>query len=236
MMPESNPLVQSQIKHDDMVVPLAKSEDTYEDYFNELSKLQENDVIVRSNCKFCTHPARAEAELRFEKSGHFANVQHFFDEWNKTHPDAPAMNMVNIRTHIHNHYLQQQKSLWLREYSEKIRSVMNMKINDDRRLDMLRHQFEIKLFEIAADPTLDVLKAADAMVKIGKTIADITVVLGKLRGDIQPVQLLRQTFESAWEQIIIRETDVDIQRALLQSLSDFQSRLEGVPLIETEET
>lgn len=230
-MPDSNPLVQSQAKHE-TIVPLNKIESTYDEYFHELTKLQEDDIIVRSNCKFCTHPARAEAELKFEKSGHYASVERFFEDWSKTHPDDPVMNPMNIRNHILNHYLQQQKRIWLREYSERLLSIMNKRISDDQRLDMLKHQFEMKLHEIASDPTIPPLKAADAMAKMGKVVVDITLTIAKLRGEIQTVQVVMEKFSDAWERLILRQQDPQMRRALVQSLEFFQSDLEGLPIVE----
>ena len=232
-MPNANPLVQSQIKRE-TIVPLNRLESTYDDYFKELTKLQADDIIVRANCKFCTHPARAEAELRFEKSGHFVNVEHCFDDWNKTHPDAPVMNHQNIRNHIYNHYLQQQKRIWLREYSASLISVMNKRISDEQRLEKIRCQLEMKMDEVLADPTIEPLKAVDAISKLSKAIVDLARTLGELKGDIQTVEIVITKLSNTWERLIMSQQDPQMKRVLIKSLEFFQSDLEGIPLSEQE--
>lgn len=213
-------------------LPLAKSEKLYDDYFKELSKLQQDDIICRPNCKFCVHPARIEAEQKWEQTGIYASVERFFENYRKEHPEAPQMNFLNIKNHLLNHYEQQQKKVWLREYSDRLLSVMNKRITDEQRMDLMKHQFEMKLHEIASDPTLDPLKQVVAMTKLGKVILDIAMTGAKLRGELQSVHLVTEKLTNVWVSTIMQQEDPRVKKALLDSLDEFQYHLEGVPILE----
>jgi hypothetical protein len=211
-------------------LPLAKSEKLYQDYFGELSKLQQDDIICRPNCKFCIHPARQDAEHKWEQTGVYANVERFFEKYREVHPEAPQMSFVNIKNHLLNHYEQQQKKVWLREYSERLLSVMNKRVTDEQRMDLMKQQFEMKLHEVASDPTLDVYKQVDAMTKLGKLILDIAVTGAKLRGELQSVHLVTEKLTNVWVSTINQQHDPTIKKILLDSLDEFQDHLEGVPI------
>lgn len=212
-------------------LPLAKSEKLYQDYFQELSKLQQDDIISRPNCKFCVHPARQEAEQKWEQTGVYASVERFFENYRKEHPEAPRMSFLNIKNHLLNHYEQQQKKVWLREYSDRLLAVMNKRVTDEQRMDLMKQQFEMKLHEIASDPTLDPIKQVDAMTKLGKVILDIAVTGAKLRGELQSVHLVTEKLTNVWVSTIQQQNDPKIKKILLDSLDEFQDHLEGLPLL-----
>lgn len=216
-------------------LPLAKSDQLYQDYFKELSKLQEDDVICRPNCKFCVHPARQEAEQKWEQTGIYASVERFFDKYQKDHPEAPSMSFLNIKNHLLNHYEQQQKKVWLREYSDRLLAVMNKRVTDEQRMDLMKQQFEMKLHEVASDPTLDPIKQVDAMTKLGKVILDIAMTGAKLRGELQSVHLVTEKLTNVWVNTIQQQSDPKIKKILLDSLDEFQDHLNDVPLLEETE-
>lgn len=216
-------------------LPLAKSEQLYQDYFKELSKLQQDDIICRPNCKFCVHPARQGAEQKWEQTGIYASVERYFEDYRKKNPEAPQMSFLNIKNHLLNHYEQQQKKVWLREYSDRLLSVMNKRVTDEQRMDLMKQQFEMKLHEIASDPTLDPFKQADAMTKLAKVILDIAVTGAKLRGELQSVHLVTEKLTNVWVSMVQGQNDPRIKKILLDSLDEFQDHLEGLPLDPSEE-
>lgn len=212
-------------------ISLSKVSELYSEYYDELSKFEDGDVIIRPNCKFCLHPARVEAEKKYEDTKSYKAVALFFEEYKKSHPDVEifdTMSATHISHHITQHYLQQQKRLWIKEYSERVLSVMNKKINDEHRLDMLSRQMEIKLTEIAADPTLDPIKQADSMVKLGKMISDLMLTQAKLKGDIEDVDLMSEKIISIWSKTIQIQSDHNVKRILIEALHSFESQWHGV--------
>lgn len=209
---------------------------SYDSLFKEITKLEEGDVIVRQNCKFCTHPLRAEAERKFEQGNRtsYTLVLKFFQEHEKTNPELPTMNLSNIKAHILNHYIQQEKRAWMREYSGRLTEIMNYKISQDRMFEMLSATLEMKLHEIASDPTLDPLKQADTMTKIVKSKLEVIVVQNRLRGEMDAVNILTETLQNVWFHQIKSEKDPLVKRSLIRCLDAFQSKMEGTILPQTE--
>jgi hypothetical protein len=215
-------------------LPLAKSEQHIDSYFKELTKLQKDDVICRPNCKFCVHPDRQAAEMKWEKTGIYASVERHFDNYRKEHPEAQQMSFLNIKNHLLNHYEQQQKKVWLREYSDRLLSVMNKRLSDEQSMELMKQQFLLKLHEITSDPTLDPFKQVDAMSKLGKVILEIQMTSARLKGEIQGVQLVTDKLTNVWVSLISDANDPKLKHLLMNSLDQFLD-LEGVPLIESEE-
>ena len=216
-------------------LPLAKSENHVEAYFKELTKLEKDDVVCRPNCKFCVHSARQDAEMVWERTGVYASVERFFDNYRKENPEAPQMSFVNIKSHLLNHYEQQQQKVWLREYSDRLLSVMNKRVSDEQNMELMKQQFQIKLHEICADPTLDVFKQVDAMSKLGKIILEIQITSARLKGEVQSVQLVTEKLTNVWVTLVNDAEDPKLKHLLMDSLDQFKDHLEGVPLDSTAE-
>jgi len=209
---------------------------TYDSLFKEITKLDKNDIICRANCKFCNHSARFDAERKYEQGNRtsYTLVVKFFDEYRKQHPEAPVMNVPNVRDHILHHYLQQEKKMWMREYSGRLTELMNYKISEDREFEMLAATLELKLHEIASDPTLDTLKQADTMTKIIKSKLDVKAMQHRLRGEMDGVSMLTENLQNVWFHMIKSEKDPLIKRSLIKCLDAFQSNFEGTVLPKTE--
>ncbi len=210
---------------------------TYESLFDQITKLDSGDVIIKGDCKFCNHPARIEAEQAYEKGNRtsYAIVLKFFKDWEKAHPDSglPPMNNQNIRVHLLNHYLQQEKRIWMREYTDNLKSVMNYKIDQSRKFEMLASALQMKFCEIGADPTIDNVKQADIMTKLSKSMIEIILTQAKLRGEMQVINVVVDKFQSVWVQMVNNQRDEDTRRVLLEGLESFQSQLEGTVLPES---
>jgi hypothetical protein len=215
-------------------IELPDVEKSYDKIFAEITKIEEGQVIVRQDCKFCMHPARIEAEQKYEQTKSWTPVAKFFKDYQAEHPDAPTMNIPNIRNHILNHYMQQEKKAWLKEYTSRLSELMNYKVGKDRMFEMLSATLELKLHEIASDPTLDLLKQADTMTKLVKAMLDVFAIQSRLRGEIQAVNIFTQAFQGVWANMIKKEDDPRVKRRLMIALESFQSQLEGTIAPETE--
>ena len=217
-------LVQSQKKaEENQGFLLPNTEKTYDKYFKKITELQANDVIVLSHCKFCIHPLRAEAEAKWESTkgqlgkGCYALVLKFLNE----HADEYGgihFNYQNVHVHLNHHYEQQLKRLWLREYGQHLASIMNYKIGKDEMFEAMIQATQLKLFEMAANPDIDVAKQADMMVKLTKSILDIIVVQAKLRGDIDTIDIYKEKFQNIIVNFIAKEQDSTRQRELIEQL------------------
>jgi len=137
------------------MMPFAEA--SYEKLFKQVTKLEEGNIIKKTNCKFCMHPARADAELEWEKSnrGGVMRVMKFFQDYRKEHPESPAMSSPNLRNHLFNHYSKQEQKMWLQEYSGRLMDFMNYKLGKDQMFEALSATMQMHLFDIASDPTID---------------------------------------------------------------------------------
>lgn len=215
-------------------VGLSKIEAMYGEYYNAMTRLDEGDIIRKTTCLCCVHPARADAEKRYEETNSFSAAARIFDDFRKANPDSPEIALSRVKNHILQHYLQQQKKIWIREYSERILPTLNKRISDEQRLDLLTHQLEYKFNEIAADPQLDPIKQSDAMTKLTKMIIEVRAMQAKMKGEIHDVNMMTDKFVAIWAQTIEREKDASIQRKLIEALEHFQEQ-SGLPIIDVGE-
>jgi len=212
-------------------VSLPSVERDYEALFKEVSKLDENDLVVRKNCKFCNHPNRFDAELKWEKSGgSFAMVQKYFDELCVLDPTLPHMTYQNIRDHVYNHYKAQERKIFLREYSERLRDFINYKTSRDKMFEAQDAALEMQLFDIASSPNIDSCKKADVMCKIGKLRLEILLTQQRLKGELNVGHAMVEKFMNVWLHLIGAQKDEQVRKGLMDALDSFQSQIEGLGL------
>lgn len=231
---ENNGLDLSQSKkkaEEPFVVPaIEKSHDLY---FNKVTELQAGDVIVSALCKFCNHPLRTEAEAKWETTkgahgpGSYAQVYRFLNEKVKEMeaPNNTKFAYPSVINHLSNHYEQQQKRMWLREYGTHLSDIMNYKIAKEQSFELIKQSLQLKFFETAADPHLDAPKQVDMMSKLTKSILDVEVVAAKLRGDIDTIDVYKQKFQGLIVALITDEKDKDKRREYLEKVDRFKDEI-----------
>lgn len=210
------------------LVPINQIEQTYNGMFRELSELSEGDIVISPTCGFCNHQVRAEAEAVWEKTSNFTSVEKVFRDYEKQNPQIAVVSYGSIRNHIHKHYAQQEKRLWLREYANRLGTMINYKIHQDKRMELLMAQMEMKLLDVASDPTLDVLKQADAMTKLTKMMLEITDFQARLRGELQSTSGLTEKFTQIWLHVISSQTNEQVKRQLVEALDTFQEQFSNI--------
>jgi len=210
-------------------------ESSYDRVFKQITKLEEGDIICRANCKFCNHPIRIEAEKKYEQGNRtsYSLVLKFFKDWESKNPEVPPMNMVNVRSHLLNHYLQQERRIMIREYGDNLKEIMNYKIHQDQRFDMLRSSLELKLHEIASDRSLDPMKQVDTICKVTKAICEIEVTRSKLKSQLDAEQAMLEKCANAWSYAIRLTDHPEAKRRLVDAMESFEASLDGVILPET---
>lgn len=192
-------------------------------YFDKITEMQAGDIIVKGNCKLCNHPLRNQAELKWEQSkssngkGNCSAIARFLNE-STEHNDGITFSSININHHMLNHYEQQQRRIWLREYGKHLASVMNYKINRDSMFETLLQSMYMKMMEVASDPTLDSVKQAETMTKLTKSIGEICMAQARLRGEIEPVEAFKEKFHQIIVSFITTEKDPNRQRLLMNHL------------------
>lgn len=214
--------------------PLGEINEKYKQYFKRLTRLGAGDVITRPNCKFCNHPARKEGEEEFEKYGSYAAVERFFEKYHQSHPEAPLMNFRNIRSHIENHFYQQQKKQRMAEYCDWLTEVMSEKRAKEEMFGILCESAKMKYMEVVSNNALEPSRQVDAMVKLGKLVLDVAKYEAEIRGDLKPVNILIDKVTNVWHHAIKDEEDPKVQRRLLEVLDIFQTEVEGAGIGEKE--
>jgi len=225
---EPSNLAQSQKKSEqDNNFSMPSIEKVHDKYFQKITELQAGDVIVVKTCKLCQHPLRADAEAKWEQTkgthgkGNYSLVLKYLNE-KSTDVVFTYMNVIN---HIANHYEQQKKRMWLREYGNHLSDVMNYQITKEKSFDMMKQALRLKFFEAASNPDMDNSKQADVMTKLTKSILDIEMISAKLRGEIDTIDVYKQKFQNLIVNLITDEKDKDRQREMLEKVDQFKDEI-----------
>lgn len=166
---------------------------------------------------------RAEAEAKWEQTkgqngkGSYGLVIKFLNEQIDKY-GGDKFNHQNVSVHLNHHYEQQVKRLWLREYGQHLAGIMNYKIGKDEMFETMIQATQLKYFELAANPDVDLVKQADMMTKLAKSILDIAIVQSKLRGDIDTIDIYKEKFHNIIVNFIAKEQNPDGRRELIEQL------------------
>jgi hypothetical protein len=221
----ANPESQKDFKANSLVIP--EVEEAMKGWCQELAKLEEGDIIRRADCKFCNHRLRQDAEQKWEETHNFNLVQRFFAQ-NWQEGDPPKMNYANLRNHLMGHYERQVHKVQIREYSERLQSMLNYKITKDQQLEALSTSLQMKYVEIASNSEHDELRAADMQIKIAKMLLDIIAMQARLRGELNSVNVVVEKFVNSWVHLITSEKDPERRGQLTEYLQQFREELSGL--------
>ncbi len=215
------------VSSDESLFP--KIERDYENLFNQISKLEESQLIVRPNCKFCNHPARADGELKWEQSGgSYTMVEKFFAKYSEQNPQYPKMTYHNIHDHIWNHYTEQVRKIFLKEYGNRLQEFINFKVTTAKRFDGNLAVLEMQIFDLASNPMIDAIKKSQTIVQLMKMQLEISVAQAKLNGEMEHGAVMTEKFMNTWMHIMAKTKDENVRKGLMEALNDFQSELESV--------
>ena len=211
-------------------ISLPQVENEIASYFDQISQIKEQEIISRPNCKFCTHPERFKAEKIWEQYNTYAQVVRFFDDYSKDHPEITSLNTMNVKAHLMNHYNQQMKNIWMREYTDRLKGLINYRISCNKKLEIMGTMLFEQLHEIAANPELCPIKKSDVLTKLSKSLTDIMTAQATLKGDLQPVQIIQQRFFTIWTHLISTQHDPSIKHALMDALCSFEESFKAVDI------
>ena len=220
-MENLNQSIQKADESQKLLLPGAEAQ--FEKYFNKITELRAGDIIVKPHCKLCNHPLRAEAEEKWELTkgnsgrGSYTMVIKFLNSHADEY-DGVKFNHQNVSVHINNHYEQQLKRVWMREYGKDLQQVLNYRINKEEMFEGIIQSLQLKLFEIAAIPGLDIAKQADMMAKLSKQISETAITQAKLRGDLDTLDIYKEKVRTIFVKFIAAEPDLNRQRELLERL------------------
>lgn len=211
------------------LVPLSSAQQKYETFLAKMTEIGDNDIVCRTNCKFCQHPAREQAEQKWERSnGSYITVERFFEEYRKENPDSPLMSYTNIRGHIDHHYKQQIKKLRMREYANNLNVVLKEKVDQMELLDALAAALQMKFWDIASDAELDTTKQSEAQGKLAKIIVDVLKFKAELRGELKPVNIFAEKVLNMFGTRLSTETNNEFKAKLLEMVNDLETEAASI--------
>lgn len=203
-------------------IPVNEMDNSYKKWFSELSTLNADDIICKSNCKICNHDLRFDAEAKWEQTHSLTSVCMFLNQ-NINSDSGIKFTVDNVRNHMYSHYADQQKRLWLKDYGSKLSAMMNYKISKDSTLEAILTSLHLKFMEIASDPTLGSTKQSESMSKVAKTITEVIRAQSEIRGEIKTTQVVVEKFTNIWVNLITSfRNDPVTQKLLLEQLETFR--------------
>lgn len=203
--------------------------------FDALIEVNDNDIIVRKNCKLCNHPLRFEAEKKWEESNfEYTETSNWLQEEIKKHNEENELDdmweylsVQNVRNHMKNHYKEQERQIRLKEYSKKIEDVIKIKQDKSRLLEVgLAVCFENlgRMASIETDGSMKNEKSrSDALNKIMATILNIVDLQAKIESEVTTAEIVEERFVRTWIEAINKETSEAKKTILVGLLEDFSA-------------
>ena len=195
-----------------------------------LASIDTEEIVYKTNCKFCCHPARTEAEKIFDTKGNMAIVERFFEEYEKLHPEMDKKHHIlhqNIGPHLTNHHMAPQRATYIREYRERVNKLLKHKYTANATLAEMKAIAQERLMMIASNPNYDAIKGTDAVVKLIDCISGLTEKQEKYANNNNGTEVVAEKFQNAMIYVIKQENDDSVKRRLLEALDVFQEKVSG---------
>lgn len=210
---------------------LPEVETSYEQLFINLAEMKAEEVIVNPYCEFCNHPLRADAEQKWEQTkgksqtGSYTLVQKYLNE--NASEGSKKFTVTMVSSHIRQHYEQQVKKMWMKEYGKNFTAMMKYRVNKDQMFESMIQSQQFKMLEVLANPEIELHKQVDLVTKLTKSILDVAIVQAKLRGDIDQVDVFKEKFQNVIFQFISGESDENKRKELMQRMDVIKTELLG---------
>lgn len=211
---------------------LMENEKKYEKWFDKLVTMEQPKVIRRKNCKICNLPVdvREWIETYWDKCHNQSLVRSKLNEWAEKEETGMKFNKMNIRSHMLNHYEQQERQMWLEDYALRMRDMMNYKISKDQMFEGLSTSLQAQFLDVGADVTMDKNRQASSMVQLAKTLLDIAETQAKLRGDLKSAEVVAEKFKEIWVAMATKQDDPVMRKLLLENLNMFREEMSEIQI------
>lgn len=215
----------------DSNVSMDAASKAYDRFFTELTKLDENNIICRPNCKFCNHEKRFQAEEVWDQYRSLTKVKAFFDTYTTEDPDnRPVMSIMNVKLHVYHHYAEQQKRIRLQEYTQKLPELIKTQMAQDHFFDLLIVTIQEKYLDIISNEAIDIGRQIDAMLKLGSMAVKIMELQSRLKGEIKTINMMAEKFVTVWINLIESEKDPLLKRKIADGLDVFKEQIGDIAL------
>jgi hypothetical protein len=220
---------------------VAKVNDFKKSVLDPLIKVNQDDVIVRSNCKLCSTDIRFEAEeywedndFNYSKTLRWLNEQ--VDNYNLTRADDDMemifFTIANVKCHMKNHFKEQERQLRLKEYASNIESLIDAKREKIDILDFALAACQENLSRVASVETYGSLKGettrADAVNKVINQMLNVIKAQTELNGDVNAIDLVQEKVADIWIQMIGEEENEAKKKIYVHMLEEFSEKFKDL--------
>jgi hypothetical protein len=197
--------------------------------FDSLIEVNQNDIIVRKNCKLCVHSMRFESEQKWEELNYdYTNTTVFINDEVKKHNEDNTLDEMwayltvqNVTNHMKNHYKEQERQIRLREYAKKIGDIVQIKQEKGKLLETALAVCFENLSRIASIDTANDMRSeksrSDATMKIMSTVLSIVDLQSRIEGEVAAADIVKERFVQTWVDVINKE-ESDAKKAILCSM------------------
>lgn len=180
-------------------------------------------VVTKKKCKLCNSKWRKEAEEMHEANSNFSKIKVFLDDKGDIIP------ITAIKNHLTEHYMSQERLLFLEEYKE---SIENMRHRRRTRLQDLEFTVDVgmvELLRVIALPTNNDIyrdkERLDMMNKIIKSVRDGLQLMSDMDSGESGARNIQDKFIEVWS-LKMRTAKTDEEKKLIMStLQSFKGHL-----------
>jgi hypothetical protein len=181
--------------------------------------------LVRSKCKVCNSPQRAQAEEMFENKASGPQIKKFLED------NGTIVAVQNVNHHMREHYGSAERMLALYEYCENLSAMMEKRKSREEDLEVLVNISKIEIARIVSlktNNTLSKEKERNSMLMNAmKSMKDAIVALNAMSDADAKAQAIQQKFLDTWKDMIADAPDDSTRTVYINALKNFRDAVEG---------
>jgi hypothetical protein len=204
-----------------------------------LISVNANDIITKPNCKLCNSPLRLDAEVFWEENEfNKAKTLRWLNERVDDHnidleEDEDDLKMdyfsiINVKSHMDNHFKEQERQVRLRNYAENIESLLQAKKAKGDVLDFALAACQENLARMASVDTYGTLKGekerSDGVNKCINQMLAVIKAQGEMEGELNAIDLVQEKVAQIWIQMIGEEENEAKKRIYVDMLESFSEK------------
>jgi hypothetical protein len=196
---------------------------------HNIQKYAENkvsSVVIKSNCKLCNSEYRSEAEDLYLETNNISSVFRMLKSKNED------ISIPSIRSHLKNHFVDQQQQEKIRDYAADIVKWKEMQANKEERLKTYLAILEKRIFQIAAfvDDRTDIesIKTTETLAKLVDQASKIQSQLDEENMRVEPAKVVIKKLQEIIEIRVKTSKSAELKNTLIDLVSDLQGNIGGL--------
>jgi hypothetical protein len=196
---------------------------------HNIQKYAENkvsSVVIKSNCKLCNSEYRSEAEDLYLETNNISSVFRMLKSKNED------ISIPSIRSHLKNHFVDQQQQEKIRDYAADIVKWKEMQANKEERLKTYLAILEKRIFQIAAfvDDRTDIesIKTTETLAKLVDQASKIQSQLDEENMRVEPAKVVIKKLQEIIEIRVKTSKSAELKNTLIDLVSDLKGNIGGL--------